>query len=283
MGAWENIKKSLCMWGDLEVKGKIVGPNVLKVCDTVVPEQTFGQAPTAGISPNVSRCDHTHGTPPDNSSDKCICITGAYVGDGNDPQSIADIVPVDYIIQHAIVESTSPQEEADELVQRFEKNNVMEAMSPTFSHDLEGTELDPTTTVVDDDNTLTLNDPTRGIKVRDAANLFGAAYFFTVWASLNVPSPPLNKQIQFGVEPAGARTAGCKVNFDGTDYANGQQITAYIGGHPVSGTGAGGYSFTGWSVVGNVAVLANASPTTCGIFPGSSTPTRKLTATFGSA
>lgn len=92
MGAWENIKKSLCVWGDLEVKGKLLGSKLPISCDTVVKEKTFGQSEQPGISPNVSRCDHTHGTPPA-FNDYFIQTFGGtdYIGEAGEGVPQADI------------------------------------------------------------------------------------------------------------------------------------------------------------------------------------------------
>jgi len=68
MGLWTTIK-NLLVTGDMEVKGKVTfkhppWPTPPRACDTVVTETAFGQASAPGSSPNFSRCDHTHGTPP---------------------------------------------------------------------------------------------------------------------------------------------------------------------------------------------------------------------------
>ena len=46
------------------------GPANLPASDKVVAETTFGQVPSAGLSPSLSRADHTHGTPALPLSDK---------------------------------------------------------------------------------------------------------------------------------------------------------------------------------------------------------------------
>jgi len=42
--------------------------------NTVVPETAFGQAPTAGVSAEYSRTDHSHGTPADPTAGGASCV-----------------------------------------------------------------------------------------------------------------------------------------------------------------------------------------------------------------
>jgi hypothetical protein len=89
MGLWDKVK-NLLVWGDCEIKGKLTAPNFTgaPLGNSVVTEQTDGQASTAGGATEASRRDHTHGTPP--ASPSVIMFGGCYSGEVG-----PDIAPAD--------------------------------------------------------------------------------------------------------------------------------------------------------------------------------------------
>jgi len=183
MGLWDKVK-NLLVAGDLEVKGKIEGPNVPKACDTVVTEKTFGQAESPGVSKNFSRCDHTHGTPPAPPAAPIPAYSGTYIGTG--AGVVQNILVGDPTFTAGDIEIVSNPAGEDTIVDwTFKKNAHMEP--PFNAADVTlcifGPEGGPGGAIIRMDgqggNPNTVSRIAGGFSVTQSANLLNVRYFFT--------------------------------------------------------------------------------------------------------
>lgn len=117
-------------WSDGAAWHKADASSVSLVYGTVVTEQAFGQAPADGVSTDVSRADHTHGTPPVPRLDQLAAPTANYDLNGQrltgsgDPVAGGDLVTKTYA--DALRQGLDPKES----VRAASTGNVNTAAAP---------------------------------------------------------------------------------------------------------------------------------------------------------